>query len=49
MLDMPQPPDGKLEGSDDSNPVRIDVPSEEFSYLLEYLYDVYVFMAKIQR
>jgi hypothetical protein len=42
MLQVPQLPGGRPEESDDSNLVHIDVPSNEFSYLLEYLYDVYV-------
>ena len=44
MFNVLQPSDRMLEGCDDNNPVRIGIPSKEFSYLLDYLYDVYVFL-----
>lgn len=39
MFQVPQPVDG-MEGTVDSNPVHFEVQSEEFNFLLQYLYDL---------
>ena len=42
LFDVPQPQDQAIEGSNDNNPIHFAVPSKEFNYLLQYLYDLYV-------